>query len=177
LIGRVTFSLTTAGTWDETGDQLDIAPIETTKAILALYETDTARSITNAAFTAGEFICEDKIFDTHKAYNTSTAVFTCPMDGKYEVKGMCRMGSHPWVTDEALKMGVFKNGTPAERVFGSWTAPVTTTVIAFASGSIIVDCIATDTLEVVIFQNTGSAFSTVAGAESEHWVSYRRISD
>jgi len=151
-----------------------IAPTET---IAALYESNTARAISNSSATTAEFLMEDKIFDTHGAYNNATAIFTCPISGKYRVTAHSRAvnGGGTWNAGERWINQVFKNGS-LERVIGDYTNTSATghTIPVSANGSCLVDCAAGDTLEVRIYQDSGGSENT-DGNQDHNWVQYERV--
>lgn len=150
------------------------ATIAASELIACLYESNTARSISSAVATTGEFLMEDKVFDTHGAYSTSTAIFTVPAAGKYRVTAQCALASSAaWDRNEEADLRLYKNGS-YYRMMGAFFGQVTNTLLSIAHGSTLVSCVAGDTLELRAFQNTGSAINT-SGTATENWVAYERI--
>jgi hypothetical protein len=149
--------------------------IAATESVNALYETDQARSITNNAATTGEFLCEDRVFDSHNAYNTSTAIYTVPTSGKYRVGASALLGSGGgWEAGEVAQLTLYKNGS-SNRDMASIYSDSTHGQRVAISGSTIVSCVAGDTLEVRIFQDSDGSISTVASSQRSNWVSFERI--
>lgn len=150
------------------------AQIAAADSVNALYESNTARSISNSAATTGEFLMEDKIFDTHGAYNASTAIYTVPIAGKYRVAAMIELASSAgWDRNELLEIRLYKNAS-LSRAMGGVYAEASNTFIKEVSGNTLVSCVAGDTLEVRMFQNSGGAILTSAD-QTKNWVSYNRI--
>jgi len=150
------------------------ATIAASESVNCLYESDTARSISHSAATTGQFLMEDKIFDSHGSYSTTTAIFTSPVSGKYRVGAMVALAANAsWDRNETLEIYLYKNGS-LNRVMGGLYAQVVNTLIMETVGTTIVACLAGDTLEVRIFQNSGGAISTDATPQ-RNWVSYERI--
>lgn len=174
LLGRVKFTLATAGTWDEAGDELSLVPFEF-PLVACLYETNTARTISNGAAgpgATGEFLTEDVVFDSHNTFNTTTAIYTCVIAGIYEVKAMCEIESTQWDAGEVLAFYLYKNAAIshglAQNIYGA-----TITQLQSISGSTLVTCAAGDTLEVRLYQSSGSG-RNVTGNATKNWVSFAR---
>ena len=148
--------------------------IAASETVAALYETNTARSITNNSATTGEFLCEDRVFDTHGFVSTSTAIATIPTSGKYRVSASVALASNAgWETGERVQLILYKDGS-ANRIISTWTAEVNQTNVSNTSGSCLVSCVAGTTLEVRVFQNSDGAISTDTDATA-NWVSFDRI--
>lgn len=150
--------------------------IAATESVIALAESNTARSITNAAATTGEFLMEDVVINTHGAYSASTAIFTVPVSGTYEVQACLFLTSAAsWDNNDQLRFQLFKNGS-INRAMGGLVSSGTSGVTSGQqiSGSTMVKCVAGDTLEVRVFQNSGASKST-DGDANNNWVSYKRI--
>jgi hypothetical protein len=148
--------------------------IAASESVNALYESNTARSISNNAATTGQFLMEDLIFDSHGAYNPATAIYTCPASGVYRATAMIELASNAgWNTLELLEIQLFKNGS-LNRTMGGLVAQATATLVMETQGATLVSCLAGDTLEVRILQNSGGAIST-SGTQQKNWVSYERV--
>jgi hypothetical protein len=145
-----------------------------TRVVAALYESNTARSISNAAANTAEYLTEDKIFDTHNAFNNATNIYTVPVAGLYRVAAHVSMASGGgWGVGEALSVRLYKNAVLNRRFAASMTTAANTESI-IASGSVLVSCVAGDTLEVRLLQASGAALNT-DGNEQENWVSFERL--
>lgn len=146
-----------------------------TRVVAALYETGSALSITNNSATTGQFACATKIFDTNSAYNTSTAIYTVQVPGIYKASASLRFsGSAAWAVGEVITLQLFKNGSLSRNLSTTYIME-TAAISPAADGSCYVSCNAGDTLEVRVFQNSGSS-QTLDGVSAENWTSYERIS-
>jgi hypothetical protein len=82
LIGRIKFSLTTAGTWDETGDELSVWPFKIEPINLAAYLSSAPTSNSGSYTTA---VLNTTHNNSHNILNTSTGEVTIPKDGLYNI--------------------------------------------------------------------------------------------
>lgn len=80
LLGRIKFSLTTAGTWDEVGDEVTVWPFPIIQPSCN-YTTNATTAVVNNTVLP----YEDRVHDTHGAYNTTTGVYTVPVSGIYQI--------------------------------------------------------------------------------------------
>lgn len=175
IIGRLLSNQTTAGTWAAVPTEISLVPFAR-QAIIAIYETNTARSITTGTPTTGEFLCEDRIKDTHNIYNTTSAIITIPRDGDFRVTASVKMASSGnWNLGERLSPQVYKNGS-ANRALGEFLFPADAggNVSAVSGGSAIIPCVAGDTLEVRILQQSGAALA-LNGDQTYNWTQVESI--
>lgn len=173
VIARLKFSLTTAGTWDEVPDEISLPPFERNRIIVHA-ESNTARSITNNSANTGEFLMEDVVIDTHNAYSNTTAIFTCPRTGYYEVTACSTFASGGgWNDGEQWNNLLFKNGSQGKKI-GRFVQSSNSNEKQTVNGTVIVSCAAGDTLEVRILQNTGAALSTDADQDA-NYVCYKSL--
>jgi hypothetical protein len=117
---------------------------------------------------------EDIIFDTHGAYSTSTAIYTCPVAGKYRITASAKFESGAGNFDggEIAEFRVYKNGS-FNRVIAQFQSYTSIGPMGM-QGSGLFSCVAGDTLEVRAYQNTGGA-KALDTAPERNWVSYERI--
>ena len=80
------------------------------EAVACSYTTDAAQSMANLAETT--ILFEDKVFDTHGAYNTATGVYTVPVAGLYSFSMIGTYGaSNTWAIGESAAGIITINGT------------------------------------------------------------------
>lgn len=176
LIARLKSNQTTAGTWAAVPTEISLVGPWIQEKPTALYETNTGTTISNNAATTAQFLCEDLVFDSHNAFSIVTNIYTVPMAGKYVVRASAALANaSSWDNNDTFKLQLFKGGS-LNRTFGGLVSSGTSTVTSgqMVSGSTLVSCVAGDTLEVRIFQDSGGnkALNTTA---AENWVAYEWI--
>lgn len=100
-----------------------------------------------------------KVFDSFNAYSTSTGLYTCPIPGKYLVIGVCISNSVNLSTSQAFTIQLFKNGSVYAFIGRERGSGLSDNHAA--SGSVIVECNAGDTIALYSF--SGVATSLVSG--------------
>ena len=120
----------------------------------------TDQSISNATFTMANFGSEN--FDTNTFHNNSTnnSRMTIPSgkDGYYLVTCVIQFGSN----DTGFRAVILnKNGNDYQNL--SWVDADSGNNI-WTSGSTTVSCVATDYLEIEVYQNSGGALDVKAGS-------------
>ncbi len=88
LLGRIKFTLATAGTWGEAGDELSLVPFMN-KIVAMKYTSDNGGATFNGTPAIAKFATI--VFDTTNSYNTSSGVYTVPMSGLYRVSSSMLM--------------------------------------------------------------------------------------
>jgi hypothetical protein len=75
----------------------------------ATYETNAGLSVLNNTLTT--ILYEDKIDDSHSAYNTSTGEYTIPVAGRYLINAkMLYDNATAWAVSETAQIRVYVNG-------------------------------------------------------------------
>lgn len=156
LIGRVKFTLATAGTWDEAGDELSLVPFVKIP-VVARYSSSATTTVNSATETRVDY--ETKVLDSHNAVTTGASwVFTCPKAATYNVRASSRFGAAGWNAAETAEMYVYKNAGSYATV-DYQTAESTTSRSMLLNGSCLVELAVGDTVHVKIRQDTGSGMA------------------
>lgn len=133
----------------------------------ARYSTDAGLAVANGAQVTVVF--EDKIFDTHNAYNTSTGEYTIPVAGMYGYNYLTTWGGTTgWAIGEASQTSLQKNAVDyhVNDVFPP-TASSTTRVIN--AGSDLINCAKGDVIRLQITQNSGSSQNLVSTSTKNYF--------
>lgn len=140
---------------------------EWASAVHAEYTRDSAQSMASGSPTVVNY--DDVESDPLSLVTTGANwVFTCPCAGLYLVTAQATLvGAAGWATIEAALLGVRKNaGTPA--YLSGITGRTDTDGWRFLSGATLVNCAASDTLDIVIWQNNGAAINLLNDASYNH---------
>lgn len=142
------------------------ATIQATDVVAMKYTNTAGTSVANTGDNNVPFAT--KVYDTTNSYNTATGIYTCPVAGRYSVKGTINYTSATYGVNNQLICSVYKNG--ALDTYGD-IAPVMA-IVTLPFGSVIdttVLCNPGDTLEMRA-QNTRSAGATTlnTGAGFNH---------
>ena len=124
--------------------------------IEASYVSDTGLSLSAAVAAIKPY--EDRVTDTHSAYNTSTGVYTVPAPGRYLVIAGSCSGTTTYAVNDEFAIIFRKNSTALYRdaFFNTYAGP---TVIC-ARGSHIIDAVAGDTFDIQHFSDKATTGST-----------------
>jgi hypothetical protein len=102
------------GTVDATSMSLNFekvsgpASIAASEKVYAAYSTNTATTMTNNTAVAVPY--EDKVADSHNAYNIATGVYTCPRAGVLSLSAMAQLASDAgWGAGEQAILSVLIN--------------------------------------------------------------------
>lgn len=125
-----------------------------TRVVMAKY-TDTS----GASLTGAVFKYQTKIVDTHAAYSTSTGLFTVPIAGPYRVSAA--ISTTGLTTSQALFIALYKNGTIHSTLQQVWGNGVTGGNYS-VTGSDTVSCVAGDTLEIRVTDDSSGSATTSA---------------
>jgi hypothetical protein len=116
----------------------------------------------SGSFTAANDLkYNNRIYDTHNAYNTSTGLFTAPVAGYYRVSGVCTLVATTTADSSLVDVLVYKNGSLYCRLAGD-LAQLSAGSYTFVvpAGSTLVQCNAGDTISLRV--NTSGTISSIA---------------
>lgn len=148
------------------------AQIAPTEVIACSYDTNAGQSIPNITLTTVVF--EDRLHDTHNAYNTSNGIYTVPVSGIYRVSATLTTSSTAAFsgTGEVFYPTIHKNSVMYS--VGHYYIPSSNNdeknTVVYGE----VDCKAGDTLEIKLSQSTGAAL-TLLGVSKYNTMSISRI--
>jgi len=153
LIGRVKFTLATAGTWDEAGDELSLVPF--IKQPIAVRYTSTATTALNTA-TETLIDFDTKVIDTHNAVVTGGSwLFTSPKAGLFSVSFSLRI-TGTWTSGDTVETYLYKGvSNHAVLQYCQFTGSVTQNLLL--QGSAIISLVAGDTLSIKVRQDGGAS--------------------
>jgi len=100
------------------------------EAVACCYTTNAGQSFPDS--TDADVIYEDKVFDTHNAYNTTTGVYTVPVAGVYltQAKISFAASSGTWGLGEAGNIYIYVNGVLSSNAFLRMEVTVAGTFVA-----------------------------------------------
>lgn len=153
MIARIKFTLTTAGTWNEAGDEISLAPFDK-PTIVAIYTTNTASAVDNATAV----VYEDRVQDSCGGYNTSTGVYTVCMPGIYLVNANIRTANVLVAAAEVLGLKVVQAVGTSVTLNGSMHAVEAASTVGQSRtlGGLLFNCAAGDTLTIQYEENIGA---------------------
>ena len=145
------------------------------EAVACCYTTNAGQSFTDSV--DADVLYEDRVFDTHNAYNTTTGVYTVPVAGVYLIQAKISFAasSGTWGLGEVGNIYIYVNGVLSSNAFLRMEATVALTFVAnipstFYSGSFVKG----DTIKVNAGQNTAST-QTLSVSSFVNIVSIQRI--
>lgn len=125
------------------------------------YNTNAAQSIGTSMTTV---IFEDRVFDTHNAYNTSTGIYSVPVSGKYNLNSMVSIITTFASGTDEFDLALYKNGSQFLRLQN--IVYITSNGARTRAGTILLDCVKGDTLEVRASTPTGAKNLTATGVDN-----------
>lgn len=156
LIGRVKFTLATAGTWDEAGDELSLVPFVKIP-VIARYSSSATTTVNSASVTLVDYAT--KVIDSHNSVTTGASwVFTAPKATTYFIAARARFGTAGWNAAEAAEMYIYKNGSEHATI-DYHVAESTTTRSVLLNGSGLVSLAVGETVDIRIRQDSSSGMA------------------
>jgi hypothetical protein len=133
------------------------AIIAPTEFVGCSYSTNAGQTIANGG-SGTVILFEDRTYDSHSAYNTSTGNFTAPMSGKYLLTSTITLSSYTgWAAAEPFGL-IMQKGTVAQNVvYSSIHATSGAALVIGMSGSHCFDLLQGETIRVVGYQISGVA--------------------
>lgn len=144
-----------------------------TRVVAASYGRGALQAV--ASSTPTRIIWDTKNFDTHGAMDTSTGIYTVKVPGKYRVSGKFLINNASWTAGTTCTLICYKNGSTYVALYRSDETASTTGKYLGGAGEVIVDCVAGDTLSLVIDHNNGSSVN-ILNAATHTYISIERIS-
>jgi hypothetical protein len=122
-----------------------------------VFATNTSsQSIPNATTTA--VTNWTTTFDTNSNFTASTGTFAAPRNGYYHVSASIQFVGVAWTSGNSEVIAVFKNGVIVAQV-QSFVVANYTGSFSSVPISVLVNCNATDTITLRVFQNSGGALA------------------
>jgi hypothetical protein len=146
-----------------------------TRVVAAAYLRSTAQTIPAATDTT--VIYDTRRIDTHGAMNTSTGRFTAPVSGVYRISGSVFYNFFTPAAGNPLQMRFVKRsvaGVALEDTYkDNFTANAAVGQEIALRTTALFYCNAGETLEVILWQNTGASRTTIANI---NYVEIERLS-
>jgi hypothetical protein len=121
----------------------------------------TGTAMSGSFTAANDLKYNNRIYDTHDAYNTSTGLFTAPVAGYYRVSGVCTLSATTTANSSFTEVLIYKNGSLYGRLAAD-LAQLSTAGYTFVvpAGSTLVQCNAGDTISLRV--NTSGTISSIS---------------
>lgn len=146
--------------------------IAATESIVCKYGASTTAVGTGSTVV----INPTKIYDSHGTYNSSTGVFTCPISGKYRVTAFFESGTA--VSSAAVagtSVEVRKNSITNSRIAMFIYQVTGVSMQIDMNGSTVIDCLAGDTIDMVISRSANIGAFSLSGSNTTTYVCIERI--
>jgi len=152
LIARMKSNQAAAGTWATAMSEISLAPFAVNTPAIC-YQTSAGQTIETAG--SGEIVVYGtKVFNTCETYDSTTGVFTCPIEGVYRVSANILFESAAWAANKFIDLSIRKNSTSIIVNEKTTEAAVTTWVGNQVNG--LLDCAAGDTIDIFIDHDRGT---------------------
>lgn len=145
------------------------------ESICINYTSNNAQSIANDSTQIVKY--EDKVYDTHGAYDTSTGIFTAPASGKYHIDAGAHLdGATGWELGEEYYIFIYKNGS-ANKVIRKMIETSDASAASLGKPMLIsgdVELNKGETADIRVYQNSDGAIVLVNNGVY-NWISIHRI--
>jgi hypothetical protein len=160
------------GTVDATTMSLNIerlsgpSAIAASETVAASYSASAVTSIANGSTTTVDFATKN--FDTHNAVTTGASwKFTAPISGKYLVTAqVASVSGGGWGVGE--EWNIFTGVSAYNTRLGQSSAQAAHTIPMSVNGSIVLNMLAGQFIQIGIFQNSGAAINSTSDPVLSH---------
>ena len=121
-----------------------------TEEVSARYRSNSGQSVA----TNTTVVFEDRIHDTHNAYNTSNGIYTVPVSGTYQISASIATNSVSWSTGQFFNIVVDSNGSTQSNAYKRIQASFTSGMSV--SNSTAIKLSKGDQIEIVSSASRGS---------------------
>lgn len=144
------------------------------EVVAATYSTNAGQAIANT--TNVTVLFEDKLFDTHNAYNTSTGEYTIPVAGNYLINSSCVLiATTNWNIAEAMIGRLQKNGSVVAETKTSLPATSASSIeVSCPPMGIVLSCIKGDLIKMSVYQSTGAGQNLTSDG-NQNYFSIQRV--
>ena len=144
-----------------------------TRVVVANYAASGSNSVASGGNTT--IVWDTRVVDTHSGMETSTGVFTVPVNGNYRISSQLTLDSAAWgAANQNLTLNLYRNGSLA-RLLCYKEVGSTSSHSVSCNGSTILSLNAGDTIELRESQNSGGS-RVLAGGVNYNWISIDRVS-
>jgi len=112
--------------------------------------------------TTTTVVYDTVVNDSHGNYNASTGEWTVPVSGRYDIKAGTGMASVSWTVGKQYTVYASVNSGPKRRLVNNIQS-ATAIIAKFFNGSVSLDLVAGDIVEIQVFHNQGGAVNTLSG--------------
>jgi hypothetical protein len=157
------------------GSSLSIAKISSpqtlagSETVACRYISDAGQSVVNNS----NIVYEDKVYDTHNAYNNSTGIWTCPSSGYYRFENSYETATYVGVVGTYLATSLINTSTSVSVYNNLVYIQTTANVPRVLSGSTTVYCAKGNTV-VLRFTENIAAVNLSADALS-NWMTITKV--
>lgn len=127
----------------------------------------SAQSIANSTNTVITNWTET--LDANNNFNNTTGVFTAPTAGQYLVSAQAFFVAANWAANSVAIINILQNGTAKATFSNSFFSAVTGQNVTTPLGTFMLNCAASDTISIQVFQSSGGAVALYS-ADANHTI-------